>query len=397
MASVAMALLPGRAEGLGQLGRPGRWRCSAALPTPSLDLIASLVTFLGVRWAAMPADERPSLRPRQGRGAGGADPGHPDRLFGARHRLARDRALLQRRSRPQGLELGVGVSIFAMAATLALLAYQRHVIRRTGSVAISTDHLHYQSDLLLNLSVIVALVLDQMLGWRLADPIFGLAIALWLLFGAWQRGQPLDRPADGPRMAGGGARRLPRRHAGLSRTRRPARFPHPPFRAHRFVQFHVWVPADWTVREAHDRLDSVEEQLQARFPGTEILIHLDPEGPHRPRNHAAVRSYGASPMTPLSLLPGRCLCRQARSPAIRRRSCRCRNGCPTRSCRRSPPRITSARPPSRARRAATMPITTCAGSRRRSRSSCAAMRRLASGHVLLHGERIRFATQVGRF
>ncbi len=48
--------------------------------------------------------------------------------------------------------------------------------------------------------------------------------------------------------------------------------------AHRFVQFHVWVPADWTVQQAHDRLDRVEEDLQHRFPGTEILIHVDPEG-----------------------------------------------------------------------------------------------------------------------
>ena len=46
----------------------------------------------------------------------------------------------------------------------------------------------------------------------------------------------------------------------------------------RFVQFHVWVPADWTVQQAHDRLDRVEEDLQHRFPGTEILIHVDPEG-----------------------------------------------------------------------------------------------------------------------
>ena len=47
---------------------------------------------------------------------------------------------------------------------------------------------------------------------------------------------------------------------------------------HNFAQFHVWVPAHWTVREAHDRMDKVEEDLQRRFPGTEILIHLDPEG-----------------------------------------------------------------------------------------------------------------------
>ena len=47
---------------------------------------------------------------------------------------------------------------------------------------------------------------------------------------------------------------------------------------HHFAQFHVWVPADWTVQEAHDRLDRVEEELLRRFPGTEILIHVDPEG-----------------------------------------------------------------------------------------------------------------------
>jgi ferrous-iron efflux pump FieF len=46
----------------------------------------------------------------------------------------------------------------------------------------------------------------------------------------------------------------------------------------RFVQFHVWVPGNWTVQQAHDRLDAVEEELQRRFPGTEILIHVDPEG-----------------------------------------------------------------------------------------------------------------------
>jgi ferrous-iron efflux pump FieF len=44
------------------------------------------------------------------------------------------------------------------------------------------------------------------------------------------------------------------------------------------VQFHVWVPPEWTVKEAHDRLDRCEEELQARFPSTEILIHVDPEG-----------------------------------------------------------------------------------------------------------------------
>jgi ferrous-iron efflux pump FieF len=178
----------------------------------------------------------------------------------------------------EGLELGIGVSVIAMIATLGLLGYQRYVIRKTGSVAIMTDHVHYQTDVLLNISVIAALLLDQMLGWRLADPLFGFAIAGWLMYGAWSAAshsvdQLMDRewPIEEREAFLSAAQDYPEL-AGLHdlRTRTSG--------AHRFVQFHVWVPGDWTVAEAHERMDSVEEKLQHRFPGTEIIIHLDPEG-----------------------------------------------------------------------------------------------------------------------
>jgi len=178
----------------------------------------------------------------------------------------------------QGLELGIGVSIIAMVATFALLGYQRYVIKKTGSVAIMTDHVHYQTDVLLNISVIAALLTDQLLGWRLADPLFGFAIAAWLMYGAWGAAshsvdQLMDRewPDDEREAFISAAQEYPEL-AGLHdlRTRNSG--------AHRFVQFHVWVPGDWTVTQAHERMDAVEEKLQQRFPGTEIIIHLDPEG-----------------------------------------------------------------------------------------------------------------------
>jgi ferrous-iron efflux pump FieF len=178
----------------------------------------------------------------------------------------------------EGLELGIIVSIIAMVATFALLGYQRYVIKKTGSVAIMTDHVHYQTDVLLNLSVIAALLLDQLLGWRLADPLFGFAIAAWLMYGAWSAAshsvdQLMDRewPLDEREAFISAAQEYPEL-AGLHdlRTRTSG--------AHRFVQFHVWVPGDWTVNQAHERMDAVEEKLQDRFPGTEIIIHLDPEG-----------------------------------------------------------------------------------------------------------------------
>jgi ferrous-iron efflux pump FieF len=175
-------------------------------------------------------------------------------------------------------ELGIAVSLVAMGMTVALISYQRHVVRRTGSLAIGTDRLHYSSDLLLNGSVIVALALDQFAGLTGADAVFGLLIALWLAWGAWKASsqaldQLMDRewPDDLRERFLAAAKEYPEL-AGLHdlRTRSSG--------THYFAQFHVWVPAEWTVQEAHDRLDAVEEELQQRFPDTEILIHVDPEG-----------------------------------------------------------------------------------------------------------------------
>lgn len=276
MASVSMALF------LVALKAWASWDTGSvamlgSLADTILDLIASLITFLGVRWAAMPADEEH----RFGHGKAEALAALAQvtlitiSALGIAWR-AIDR--LGSGERTRGLELGIGVSVVAMLATFALLAYQRYVIRRTDSVAIRTDHVHYQTDILLNLSVIAALALDQILGWRLADPLFGLGIAAWLLYAAWSAAsQSVDQLMDREwpiveREAFLAAASEYPELAGLHdlRTRTSG--------AHRFVQFHVWVPADWTVAHAHEKMDRAEDLLRERFPGTEIIIHLDPEG-----------------------------------------------------------------------------------------------------------------------
>ncbi len=276
LASVSVAILLLGLKGYAAW-TTGSMAMLGSLADTGLDLIASLVTLAGVRIAALPADSDH----RFGHGKAEALVA----LFqivlitiSAGWIAYRSIERMIAGSETGAAELGIGVSIAAMAATLALIAYQRHVVSRTGSVAIATDRVHYQSDLFLNGSVIAALVLDQYAGLRGADALFGLLIAGWLLFGAWrssaqainqlmdrewpesQRAAFLAAAADYPELAG--------LHDLRTRTSG----------SNHFVQFHVWVPGEWTVREAHDRLDAVEEALQQRFPGTEIIIHLDPEG-----------------------------------------------------------------------------------------------------------------------
>ena len=248
-----------------------------SLADSGLDLIASLVVLLGVRVAAQPADREH----RFGHGKAEALASlvqviliSISAVFIAFRAIER----LIGGAQTTHAELGIGVSFVANVFTLALIAYQRYVVRRTGSVAIATDRLHYASDLMLNGSVIAALVLDQYVGIVGADAVFGILIALWLARSAWQSSsqvldQLMDREwPDELRQQFLAATKDYPELAGLHdlRTRTSG--------THHFAQFHVWVPADWTVREAHDRLDRAEEELQKRFPGTEILIHVDPEG-----------------------------------------------------------------------------------------------------------------------
>jgi ferrous-iron efflux pump FieF len=276
MASIAMALtlivLKGwaayRTDSTAMLG---------SLADSGLDLIASLVVLLGVRIAAVPAD----YDHRFGHGKAEALAALVQVILITVSAIFIGFRAVQRllsSAHTAEAELGIGVSIVAMVLTFALITYQRHVVRRTGSLAVGTDRLHYSSDLLLNGSVIVALALDQFAGLTGADALFGLLIALWLLWSAWSASshalaQLMDREwPDDLRERFLAAAKEYHELAGLHdfRTRTSG--------THYFAQFHVWVPADWTVQEAHDRLDRVEEQLQQRFPNTEILIHVDPEG-----------------------------------------------------------------------------------------------------------------------
>ncbi|MDG6079514.1 cation diffusion facilitator family transporter [Erythrobacter litoralis] len=257
--------------------RTGSTAMLGSLADSALDLVASGVTLFGVWFASQPADREH----RFGHGKAEALAAIVQVMLIAVSAFGiAARAISQLANGTQTAAAGDGilVSVIAIVATFALIAWQRHVIRRTGSVAIKTDSVHYQSDLLLNLGVIAALVLDQYLGFGLADPLFGLAIAAWLAWGAWSAAgeavdQLLDREwPDDKRQAFVEAAAL---HPELSnlhdlRTRTSG--------AHDFAQFHVDLPGGMTVEQAHDIIDRVEADLCRKFPGTELLIHIDPEG-----------------------------------------------------------------------------------------------------------------------
>ncbi|MGL5239127.1 MAG: CDF family cation-efflux transporter FieF [Plesiomonas shigelloides] len=239
-----------------------------------LDIAASLTNLLVIRYSLQPADEEH----RFGHGKAESLAALAQSMFisGSAFFL-----LLQGGERlinPQPMTdpgLGMGVTVFALLVTLALLAFQRQVVRRTGSQAIKADMLHYQSDLLMNGAILLAIGLSWW-GIGMADALFAVGIGCYILISAVvmgyhavqslldqalpeeERAQILERVRSTPGVHG--VHQLRTRRAGPTR----------------FIQLHLELDDNLPLVDAHRIADGVEHDLMALFPGADVIIHQDP-------------------------------------------------------------------------------------------------------------------------
>jgi ferrous-iron efflux pump FieF len=247
----------------------------ATLVDSTLDVLASVVNLIAVHHALQPADREHRF------GHGKAEPlaGLGQSMFIAGSAgillLQGINRLLNPQPMDAGLELGVGVMLFSIIASLALYSFQRYVVRQTGSTAIQADALHYKTDVLVNGSVIVALLLT-FYGWPQFDPIFAIAIALYILYSAWhivKESINLLMDHELPDEDRQKIATLVINHPeaiGLHdlRTRRSGTTV--------FVQLHLELDEHLSLKQAHDIADELEHKIAALFDEAEVIIHEDP-------------------------------------------------------------------------------------------------------------------------
>ncbi|MFT6580895.1 MAG: cation diffusion facilitator family transporter [Alphaproteobacteria bacterium] len=246
-----------------------------------LDGAASLVTLIAVRHALTPADHEH----RFGHGKAEALAALAQAAFIAGSAIVVLFQAIERLLHPAPLkntETGVAIMIFSIVLTLFLVLFQTYVVKRSGSVAITADSLHYKGDLLINCAVIFSLVGHAYFSWNILDPLVGAAITGYLLFGAWRiLGDALDMLMD---------RELPSEerqqvldivmaHESVRdlhelRTRRSGQDV--------FIQLHLELDPDITLMEAHVISDDIERLVRDAFKGAEVLIHQDPAGIFEP-------------------------------------------------------------------------------------------------------------------
>ncbi len=244
-----------------------------------LDLIASGINLFAIRHALVPADHEH----RYGHGKAEAIAGLTKAAFIVGSSVFLIFEAINRLSHQQAVEngmVGVGVMVVSIALTAVLVKFQHYVVKKTGSIAINADSLHYVGDLLLNLSVIVALLLSIFFDWHLADPIFALMIALYLLKSAWaivkqSLAQLMDQElSDELRDE---IKTIALQHPEVLnmhelRTRSSGR--------QYFIQMHLEMDGELKLKEAHQIANEVEIEICKAFPNAEVIIHEDMEGLH---------------------------------------------------------------------------------------------------------------------
>ena len=247
----------------------------AGLTDSALDGVTSLLNLLAVHYALRPADDDH----RYGHGKAESLAGMAQALFIGGSALLIAFQAYERLKNPEPLGapwLSIGVIVFSLLLTAALLMLQHRVIKQTGSNAVRADSLHYRSDLLLNGSILIALVLAG-LGFDQLDAWFGLGIAAYILWSAIQIARESfsvlmdeELPADVSQHMLELACSVPGvLGAHDLRTRISGN--------HWFVQLHLELPGELTLSVAHGISDQAADAIHKAYPRAEVLVHADPQ------------------------------------------------------------------------------------------------------------------------
>lgn len=246
----------------------------AALVDSLVDIAASLTNLLVVRYSLQPADAEHTF----GHGKAESLAALAQSMFISGSALFLFLTGLQHLATPSEMRaplVGIVVTLIALFSTLALVTFQRWVVKKTRSLAIRADMLHYQSDVIMNGAILLALGLSWY-GFRRADALFALGIGVWILYSALRMGYEavqalldralpdedrqviIDIAANWPGVQGA--------HDVRTRQSGPTRF----------IQLHLEMDDNLPLFQAHKMAEEVERALLDRFPGSDVIIHQDP-------------------------------------------------------------------------------------------------------------------------
>ena len=279
-ASVAVALILVAIK-LFAWNRTGSVSIFASFIDSGMDALASIINLIAIKYALEPADDEH----RYGHGKVEALAGLAQASFIAGSAFILLLNAIDRIFKPTEMtqiDTGIYVMAISLVFTIALVLYQKSVVKKTGSLAVKADSLHYLSDVLGNLAAIGALFLTAR-GIPYVDIIVGLLIGFFILKSAWDIVKDsldvlMDRelPDEVKKEIADIINKHSKVHGFHDMKTRQTGLKY-------FIQFHVEVNDDLSLMEAHEVSEEIEDSLKKAFPNSESIVHIDPKSLYKNR------------------------------------------------------------------------------------------------------------------
>lgn len=247
----------------------------ASLADSFLDIATSLVNFFAARYALQPPDKEH----RFGHGKAEDIAVFFQSAFFVASGVFLIVVSIKRAIFPVVTEnnlFGIYIMAFSIIITICLIAIQQYVIKKTNSLIVKADHLHYFTDLLSNMAVIIALYIGYKWQNNFVDPAFTALIAIYILYNAGhlmkhsfknlmdhefdddEKEKILQMIKNNPEVMG--IHNLKTRYAGNNP----------------FIQFHLEMSGEMKLIEAHRITEDIENKIMELFPNADVIIHQDP-------------------------------------------------------------------------------------------------------------------------
>ena len=241
-----------------------------------MDLVAAIIAYLSVRMSSKPADKKHPYGHGKIENVSGVVEGLL--IFVAAFLIISE--AIKKLTNPAEISdtyVAVAVMLFSGAANTFVSRKLYKTAKEEDSIALEADALHLKTDVYTSLGVAVGLVLIKITGLTILDPIVAILVALLIIKEAWSLCKSAFGPLLDTKLSDDDEARIRDTMERYSdkildyhqlRTRKSGNI--------KYIDFHLTVSEELTVKESHELSDAMERELEAALKNTSINIHFEP-------------------------------------------------------------------------------------------------------------------------
>lgn len=255
------------------------------------DMMTSVVNLIAVREATTPADKHHRFGHGKAQALGSLFQGII--ISVASCVLLKESVL--RLINPQPIHeimFGLMITGIAVILTFVLVLFQKNVVQKTNSLSIRADLTHYTGDIFMNIGIMLSMTMSYFCQWYFIDSLFGICVAVYLGISVFHIFKESFNMLMDAEISSDVRQQIKKISCSLDgvydcfdlKTRLSGN--------EMFAQFSVSLDDNLTLRQAHDKIDKIEEAIQKIFPQMNLVIHPEPVSQNkRGRNKTPLKSY----------------------------------------------------------------------------------------------------------